>query len=290
MLVSEPGIYENILIEDYVRDCAPEPSLSTGIAAALLDECPLAAWQKHFKLNPNYHSEDSGATDVGKLAHSMLLKQPGDVVIVPFDDWRKKEAREIRDNARSEGKIPVLEHVYPKVKKMVDVAAIKLMSVLGEEYQRLRIENTIVWKSNGVWCRTRPDIMTHDYSRIIDFKTTNLGANPESAARLITNRHYDLQGALVRKGVEAITGKTPEVLFLILECEEPYLCSMVGLDPAFIGAATTRIERAIDIWAECLKTNNFPGYPDDIAWVEPPPYLLAQAERAFLASIPGGEL
>ena len=281
MATLNQGIYADIPIEDYIRDPAPEPSLSTGSAQALIDECPRRAWHNHPRLNPKHESEDNGATDLGKLAHAMLLEDDTSrLVIAPFPDWRTKAAKELRDAARAEGKIPILESKVQEVAAMVG-AAREAFSRAAPELGSLtdaRKEQTLIWQESGVWCRSRPDILMPGGLLAVDFKTTATSVHPDALARFVCNQGWDLQAALIRAGMHALTGKTPDVVFAVQEVEPPYLMSFIGLDPTFAAIADKKLERAVQLWAECLKSNRWPGYPDRVAWVSPPPWEIAKAE------------
>ena len=44
----------------------------------------------------------------------------------------------------------------------------------------------------------------------------------------------------------------------------------VALSPAALGMAERKVERAIELWGECLKTGQWPGYNSVTVTVDPP--------------------
>jgi len=289
------GIHANIPMDVYINDPAPDPSLSTGIAKALLNECPLAAWHCHPRLNSGHEGEDTTATDIGRIAHSVLLEgdtskvsvidpddYPGKKGGIP-DGWTNDAIRSARDAARAAGKIPILRDKWPAIEAMVEIAKHNFSQMearIGFKLSEMLTERTILWQEGGVWCRSRPDLMTPDYSLVIDFKTTDVSVHPDTFGRQITNMGYDLQAALIRNGVYAITGKTPDVVFWAQQVSSPHLSSFVGMDPTFCAISEKKLSVAIARWNECIQKSEWPGYPADICWVQPPPWELAKWESS----------
>lgn len=297
MKTLQAGMHAGVPINDYIRDPAPEPSISSGAAKNVLEGCPARAWFEHPRLNPAWGDDADSKTDVGKVAHELLLEGTDRVVVVDAADWRTKAAKEARDAARAEGKIPLLAERWPEVKAMVDAAKVALERVAGElggfKFGDLLMEQTLIWQepvvqptTNGIpfkdwpsiWCRSRPDILVPDFRFAIDYKTTEGTAAAEPFAKHVINMGYDYQAALIRNGVHAIHGKTPDVVFMVQECHAPYLVNFVGLSPGFADVGERKLRAAAKRWHECLSTNKWPGYPDAVAWVEPPAWELARVE------------
>jgi hypothetical protein len=55
---------------------------------------PLHAWHAHPRLNPDYRHDDDTKFDVGNIAHKLMLGRGKDIVVLDFDDWRTKAAKE----------------------------------------------------------------------------------------------------------------------------------------------------------------------------------------------------
>jgi hypothetical protein len=96
---------------------------------------------------------------------------------------------------------------------------------------------------------------------------------------------YYLSAAWYRRGVLALTGVSPAYVFLAQEVETPYLCSLVGVNPAIIDAADAAIERGLATWRRCVETNTWPAYPTRVCYPDAPAYMLAQWEEQQVADI-----
>jgi hypothetical protein len=57
--------------EEYHRDPAPAPSLSSTLARVLLNQSPLHAWTASPRLNPMWEPKDSATFDIGRAASGL---------------------------------------------------------------------------------------------------------------------------------------------------------------------------------------------------------------------------
>jgi hypothetical protein len=274
----EAGIYTDIPLDAYVADPCPVPSLSAGIAHTLLTQSPRHAWAKHPRLNPVYVCEESSRMDIGTVAHAILLEGDREkIVIVDAADWRTKAAKEERDEARSVGKCPILVKDMTAINAMVlEAQRFIAQTELADIFLGGKPECTLLWQLGPVWLRSRPDWLTYDQKIIVDFKTTQASAEPSAWARgPMLNFGCDLQAALALRGLKALAGiEDAKFIFLVQETDCPYACSMVGLSPAFLEFAENKLTHALDMWCACTVSNDWPGYPSRIAWVDPPEYAV----------------
>lgn len=276
-MIDKPGIY-TIPLQDYINDPCPVPSLSASIAHALVTQSPKHAWMKHPRLNPNYEREDTSQTDIGSIAHAMLLENDASrVVIVEAEDWRTKAAKEARDNARVTGKLPILRHKVEQVKAMVKAAheAIKASEV-AQYFKEGKPEQTLIIGSEKLWIRSRPDWLTNDYRVILDYKTTQGSAEPSSWMRnVMLPIGYDLQAHIGIRCVNKLCNpqKPPAFVFMVQETEPPYAMSFIGLTPQFLELAAQKMQRVLNLWQMSMHSNKWPSYPSRIAYLEPPAWL-----------------
>lgn len=275
-----PGIYEVAAAEYHADRIADEPTLSNSIAKIIVALSPLHAWTAHPRLNPNYEGEERDTFDLGSAAHALLLEGEDRMVVVPFDDYRKDAARALRDQARAEGKHPVLVARYTDVVNMRD-AALKALAqcsdLAGLSLKRGRAEHTILWKEGGVICRARPDFIFEGELVFLDYKTTT-DATPAVFTRQIVRMGYHLQDDFYARGVRAIFGKRPKGIFLAQETKVPYACSFHGCAPSVQAIARKDNDCAIATWGECLRGNAWPSHSNRIHWAEAKPWEIDDAE------------
>jgi len=272
-MITQPGIYTMPLLE-YVADPAPEPSLNTSAAHAILTQSPQHAWSGHPRLNPSYASGRSSRLDLGTIAHALLLERDESrVVVIDADDWRTKEAKTKRDEARAKGLLPILGKDFDGAKAMVTEARLAIAdSQFKRDFETAVPEETLLWQQGSVWHRSRPDMHTPDWKVLFDYKTA-ANAHPMAFMKAIFQHGYDLQAELGLQGAEMLTGvERPAFVFIVQEIEEPYAVSFISLAPMWHDLARQKLERARMIWKGCLRKNKWPSYTSDVAYVEPPAY------------------
>lgn len=282
-MINKSGCYQ-ISMEEYHTDPSEIPSLSRSTIIDLLSRSPAHAWWNHPRLNPNFlQDEGEKKFNLGQAAHSLLLEGIDNVAVVEADDWRTKLAKEARDKARTEGKIPLLLHQYEEVKIIVESANKQILACKELGINDLQkdgdSEDSYFWFEEDTWLRVRPDWISKDWKIILDYKTTGQSANPSDLARLIVNMGYAVQASLYCRGVKAINKTDPKFIFMFQEIDKPYLCSFVGLTPQFMEMGKQQVEFGKFLWQECMASNKWDGYPNRIAWIEPPPWALASWEQ-----------
>lgn len=277
-MITATGIY-TIPHDEYHADPCPTPSLSSSVAKTLLRQSPAHAAMQHPKLNNNYVNEESSRFDLGTIAHALLLEDDSSrLITIEADDWRTKAAKEARDAARAEGKIPILVKQAAHLLKMVGTARDFLRNSEVGDFKFLA-EQMLAWQEGNVWCRARPDWLSTDHTLILDYKTTD-DANPDAFIRQIARMGYDTQAAFYLRGLEAVDPiDQPLFVFFAQEIEPPYACSLIALSNAYLEIANAKVERAIKTWGYCLKTGDWHSYTNRILYAEPPSWAMAEHER-----------
>lgn len=284
MKINKAGIYQ-LSHDQYNADPAPEPSLRSSLITTIWNHSLKHGWINHPRLNPGYKDESNNKMDHGSAAHDVLLEGGDKLAVIDGKDWRTKAAKEAKETAYAQNKIPVLKDQAATIREMVKhVHEFISETELAEIFTNGKPEQSIFAQYNDVWVRSRPDWLTHDRKIIIDYKTTT-DANPETFARKIVNMGYDIQAALAK----LINGRTggPEdcqVIFLVQETDS-FECSLVGASPSIIEAGERKIDIVTQQWREALQTGHFPGYGDRIAWAECPPWELARIEERELQAL-----
>jgi PDDEXK-like domain of unknown function (DUF3799) len=266
--------------EAYHADPCPTASLSSSVAGILLNQSPAHAWLAHPRLNPAYVREDADSRfDLGSVAHMMLLERRTDrIVIVEAADWRTKAAKEAREVAHLNGQFAILARHYVAVTEMVAVAIAFLNTTeLAGILESGSAEQSVLWQERDLWYRCRPDLLSADRRIILDYKTTECAA-PDAFSRQIGRMGYDLQSEFYRRGVFAVTEYEPAFILLAQEISPPYACSLTSLSNAYRAVGESRVLRSMKIWETCVRANEWPSYTNQICYVEPNPWQLADIE------------
>lgn len=280
-----PGIY-TISEEAYHADPCKAPSLTASIAKILCNETPLHAWTAHPRLNPNFQREDKEIFDLGTVAHALMLQGLEIAVVLDYPDWKKSEPRMLRDAARAAGRIPILTKHWGRIQAMV--AAGKAQLAAHKEAKNAfsdgKPEQTLVWvDDHGVQCRARLDWLKDSRKGFSDYKSTGMTANPEAISRSLFGASWDVQEAFYRRGLKKL-GYEAEGVFVCQEDSPPYALSAIGFNPLIMRVADGKVQMAIDLWAKCLKENNWPGYPDRTCYPEMPKWMEERAMEKELAN------
>lgn len=292
-----PGIYD-ISEVDYQGDRIGDvPSLSASIAKILCTATPLHAWTAHPRLNPNFQREDKELFDLGTVAHALMLQGIQSAVVIteaadakgvvkPIDDWKLKDAKRQRDEVRAAGKIPVLSKHWDRIQAMVTAGKAQLAAhkEARNAFSDGKPEQTLVWvDDHGVQCRARLDWLKDSRKGFSDYKSTGMTANPEAISRSLFGASWDVQEAFYRRGLKKL-GYEAEGVFVCQEDSPPYALSAIGFNPLIMRVADGKVQMAIDLWAKCLKENNWPGYPDRTCYPEMPKWMEERAMEKELAN------
>jgi hypothetical protein len=261
----------------HADDISGAPCLSSSIANLLLTASPAHARAAHPKLNPGYERTSDEKFDRGTAAHQLLLEGSDDrVFVIHADNWRTKDAQLMRDEAREQGRIPLLASQWREVKEMVDQVRDQIADHPARPLTVGRPEQTLVWEEDGVWCKARLDWLRDDHAEVWDVKTTSRSANPQAWARTVWSTGYAVQAAFYRRGVRACFGVDPEWRWLVVENAPPYALSVSTLAPDAWAIADAQVDAAIARWRTCLESDEWPAYRAEVAHIEAPGWLESQ--------------
>lgn len=281
------GIFDTPAGEYYADAIGDAPTLNPTVAKILIRDSPLHAFTAHPKLNKDYRPSVDRKFDVGSAAHELFLLG-NDEKVKPINaaDWRTKAAQNDRDEARAHGQIPLLEHEWQRVKAMLDALREQVPHLDADPAMFVdgKPEQTLVWEDQGVWCRARLDWLHDDHSAVDDLKTTKASASPYAWTRTtLWNIGADIQATMTIRGLKAVTGRDVPFRFLAVESTPPYAMCPVALAPAALELANRKIDRALALWRDCLETDFWNGYPQQICYAEPLAWHEAQLlEREVL--------
>jgi hypothetical protein len=176
------------------------------------------------------------------------------------------------------GKVPLLAYQAGAVREMVGSAREFIEhSELAEYWRDAESEVTAVVLENGVWLRCRLDRATINRRVLMEYKSTE-DAHPDSFSRLLVRLGYHIQDAFYRRIVRNLGTVGPRFAFVAQSTEPPYECSLHGCDPALQEIADFQVERAINIWRDCMAKKSWPSYGGRIHWAMPSSYMIQEHE------------
>lgn len=302
-----PGLYtaQQIPESAYHRDDVGSefPTLSRSTAAELVNESPADAWDHHPQLGGIQKRKVTREMEFASLVHSLILGSGPEFVVLPerFRDYKKDEAQAIRDKAREEGKIPILDAEHLEALQL-SVKILRAAEPYLGSIQDGQPEITVLWTDDaallcdgcmrceaepfaegdecpvchgkllGVRCRSRMDLWAPNHiagPMIIDLKIVeNVG---ETFERSMSPHGLDMQAYSYTRAMETVyPDLAGRIRFMFL------LCRNDGRHVVPVYPGRTKIElgghrwdRAVKLWAECLSkglaAEHWPGPPARVA-------------------------
>lgn len=234
------------------KDYHAHPALGSTSLKTLATRTP-AHW-KHERENP-VHKD---VFDLGTAIHSIVLEQDeSNIVEVDADSWRTKAAQAAKEEARAEGKVPLLT-------KDLELARAIGKSVMSHSLASSMLtghiaERSVFWEEDGLELKCRPDALNHGL--IADLKSI-VTADPNTFGKTAADLGYFMSAAHYQDGMEQATGERMPFLFILAEKSAPYPPAVVELDEEALEYGRRMNTRAKRIYRRCLDRDEWPGYPE----------------------------
>jgi hypothetical protein len=253
-----PGIYAGIPFDTYrAWDAVNQSFLKT-----MLSHSPAHAM--HERDNPT----STAALALGSLVHAMLL-EPDTVadnfIVIPECDRRTTEGKAIYAAflaRKRPSQVEVKAGEWEKAEAMVAICrnhpnATEWLADVDER------EVCIVWSDpiTGVRCKARLDgtVQRLRSIGILDIKTT-ADASPDLFSKSAHKYGYHIQAAFYRSALKSLELTPAEFRILAVESSPPYQTACYELSEAAIEVGAAQVRKALDIYAACRESGNWPGY------------------------------
>lgn len=115
----------------------------------------------------------------------------------------------------------------------------------------------------------------------VDLKTTSKGADKRSFEKTVTNLQYEVQERWYTRANRLVTGEEVPFVFVVVEVEPPYLIGVHQLDVVFRDMGDTKAQRALEVYAACTESGEWPGHPTEVQLISPPTYAVYQHEEQY---------
>ena len=272
------GIYDNLNIDDYHAD----PALSRS------DLMQLKRNPMKYRVQKQLIKKDSDAFSIGKAGHAAILepdKYWEQVAVAPSSVLGKSGSRNTSaykdwaaDSARI-GKTIITQDQSAMIRGMTEsiysnpahsTAASIFSNKQGIAEQSIFFEDA----SYGFTAKIRPDVRLPRALVLVDLKTCQnaaLGAFSKDSA----NYGYDIQAAWYLTGASRATGDDyQDFIFVCVEKEPPYCVAVYRADSEMINAGRQKIRPLIELYNQCLESDQWPGYPDQVVDLKLPGWAL----------------
>ena len=263
----EPGLYD-IPAELYHADPIPGGSLSSSGARTLIKKCPAAfKWQLD---NPQPHNK---ALELGTAAHKLVLDDGPELVLVDAEKWNTDSIRAEVAAIRAAGDIPLKRHELDQIHAMAAALRQHEEAAALLEPGSGVAEQSAFWDDNGIWRRARFDWLRDD-GQIVDYKTARSCRREDLEKAFHEHGYAQQQEWYIDAGV-ALDVADPEkpFKFVLQEKDPPYLVVVTTCDPMARGIGRHLNEVALNTYAICRDSGEWPGYlPNPMislpSWVE----------------------
>lgn len=282
--ITEPGIFDHLTLEQYHADMVPGGSLSSSGARKLLHpSCPAK-----FDYDRRHPQPPTEAMEFGSAVHSIALGNGAEVVPVDAKSWQGSAAQAERREIRASGRIPLLESQFQTANEMCVALRRHPLAAKLLDPSRGKAERSLFWRDEqtGVMCRARPDWLpeTVEGERLLvpDIKTIP-EVDPDSIAKSLANYAYPMQADFYESGIKAL-GIAQDVafLFIFIRKTKPYLIQVDGVPEIDRMIAAAKNRRAIDLFAECTKSGEWPEYNPGIAYIDTPGWAQSRDVQEYL--------
>lgn len=284
MKITKPGIYRGISVADYHGDPCPEPSFSQSLGKILIESSPLHAKIAHPRLTPPTPDDEEEkyikAQAIGDAAHALMIGRGKDLAIAEFDDWKTKAAQMFKAHALGEGCTPILQDHYKEAERIV---------IDGRQQIRNHGENdcfangagevALIWQEGPLWFRCLVDWLHDDLRTVDDYKTTGMSVAPHVLGVRAADAGWEIQAAMIERGLDALDPDNAgrrKFRFIAQEQDAPYALNVMVMDEHWLTMGHKKLDHAVAIWAHCMRTGQWPGYPPFAVTPEYPAFKEAQ--------------
>ncbi len=232
----------------------------------------LAISPAHYKYYKENGTKETAALVFGRAIHTMVLEpeKSADEVIVMPDEWLTKKECGISQEDQKEAFRHKHQHKAILNVDQMDTANGMLKAIEAHAAARYilrknkgKAEVSVFWQDEetSVDCRARFDWLL-DNDLICDLKSTGC-AKPEIFDRSAFEYRYHVQAAFYMEGFRRAFGHEPAgFVFIAAEKEAPYPVCVFQATDDFIELGRREYRRDLLTYAECLRTGEYPAYPD----------------------------
>lgn len=262
--ITTPGVYD-LSMAVYHGDCCAAPSVSSSGLRTIWSQSPAHYFHASpYNPAPQEPSERPHFS-IGKAAHHLLYQGrkgfDAEFVVRPskWKDWRTNEAKEWKAEQIKAGLTIItdaeLELITGMARSLGAHPLVKAGVLDGA------VERSLIFRDakTGAWLKSRPDNIPSSSGLFADLKTT-VSVADNDLERSLADFGYHMQAALVGMASEAVLGRPMEEFALVwVEKAPPHCVRVTVLTGEDLDRGRQQLRRAIDQFAECIATGEWPG-------------------------------
>lgn len=304
-VVRVPGAYRIPIDRYHSQEVCPGPSISSGGLRTIFHQSP-AHFFATSEINPDRIEEPpNDDLTFGRAAHALLLgEEVFDDVFIMEDDDAPRRPTKAQILAKAEGRVSEAARRSFDYWRTFEILAEGRTLVRAEWMDNIRgmsrslaahplvgplfdgeAEVSLIWQDEqtGVWLKARPDMLPRMGDVKADLKTTT-DVSLRHIHRQTEQLGYDMQAALGCIGMEKVQGLqvTSDVLVFI-EKKAPWDVTALEIPAEALHWAKLKLRRALNTFADCLKTGVWPGKVQGIPQFTTPEWRVEEYARGQAA-------
>lgn len=246
-----------------------------------IDLSPAIYYSRHLDPNRPPRGAKQGQLE-GNLAHTAILERDQfdkRYVMGPTLNRNTKAWKEFVE-ANSD-RVAIQQDQYDTA--MHQALSVETLPEMGATFESGKPEVSAFWRDaeTGVECRCRPD-WVHDVDDesviLLDVKTYSIASSHEFRKQ-VARKRYDVQAAFYSDGYAQASGKRVlGFVFIAVETEWPHAANAFVLDPDSLESGRQKYLRNLRTYAQCKRTNTWPGYSTGIEVITLPQWALITEE------------
>lgn len=207
----------------------------------------------------------------------MLTLEPEDFlhkcIVSPQFDRRSNagKAAYAEFHAMAADKIILTEQQCIDTKGMI--SSLRKHPLLSEILRAGDAEKTFTWEDpeTGAPCKCRPDWLSSSTGLVLDLKSTQ-DASRYAFGKSAYQHRYHVQSPFYLDGLEHSGHRMDGFVFAAVESVYPYAVQVYYVDDHVNDLGRYRYKQDLKVYAECLRSGNWPGLPVEISSLELPTY------------------
>lgn len=276
-----PGIYTDMSAEDYHKVAALSKSRMDALHRS----------PAHLLVYLREPHEDTAATILGSLTHTLAMEPELYALrFRAYDDVKgsTKEGKANRAEAMAAGLTPISRETLAQAEAMAKALRGHTTAAGAFLAEGTAFEVSVFWQEtvNGVVipCKARLDILNRDLPGLgcltADVKKTR-DASPRGMGRSVMEYRYHVQAAWYLRAVYMAASLHSDAFYLLcVEDAPPYLAAIYEISEDAQQLALHEIKTDMETLARCIKSDEWPGYPDGIITLDLPKWAYKPREAA----------
>lgn len=269
----KPGVFRGMKAADYHAIDA----FSNSFAGHML-RSPMHA--QEYRRNP---PEPTPSMVLGTAVDAILFDRLDEIAVAPECDRRTTIGKEKWASfvASSAGRQVVKAEQYEAATAMAKnvrehPAAASILSKLKSADMQV----AVVWRDEetGILCKGLLDMLAASRGLLGDLKST-ADAGPSEFPKSIFNFGYARQGAMYAEGLAANGVTIEDFAIIAVENEAPYAVAVYRLRDEDLLRGLGQFRKAINLYAECVRTGEWRGYSDEIMDISLPQWAARQLDQ-----------